>query len=115
MIRPVSRLAPDTRPPPRYQRPEAPASRQQAAYHCTRGHDFEVTFAAGAELPRAFDCRCGAPGQLSGQETDAAAAPAGEHARRLAQLRERRTLPELEQLLGDRLAELVAARKTGQP
>jgi hypothetical protein len=110
----LTRTVPDTGPGQHHYLPDEPAPRQLAAYYCVRGHDFEVTFAAGAALPQAFGCRCGAVGQLGGQEADDASAPESEHARRLAQLRERRTLAELEQLLGDRLAERAAARKASQ-
>jgi len=36
-----------------------PASRQQAAYRCARGHAFTVALAAGIEPPAPWGCRCG--------------------------------------------------------
>src|SRR5580692_2870150 len=110
----VIRTTPDTRPTQRHYRPEVPAARQQGACRCERGHDFEVTFAAGAELPQASDCRCGARARRAGG--GASLPPGGsDHERRMAQLRGRRSSAELEQILADRLAELAAMRKAAQP
>lgn len=38
-----------------------PAPRRPVIYLCTRGHAFSVMFAAGADAPDAWDCRCGQP------------------------------------------------------
>jgi len=103
--------APDIRPG-RHYRPEPPAPRQQVTYTCARGHEVTVTLSAGAELPPSWECRCGASAHRA--EAANVVAVDSEHGRRMSQVRERRTLPELEQLLGDRLAELAAMRKAGQ-
>lgn len=111
---------PGTRPGRRHERDEPPAPRQLAAYRCVRGHAFEVVFAAEAEPPGSRDCRCGALAHhlladlaAAGPGASVPAEP-GEHERRMAQLLERRSVAELEQLLADRLAELAAARETTQ-
>lgn len=108
------RTVPDIRPRHRHDPSERPAPRQLAAYRCTRGHGFEVTFAAGAELPQTADCRCGAAGQLAGQALVAADVGTSDHERRMIQLCGRRTLAELEEILAERLGEVAAMREAGQ-
>lgn len=110
MIRPVSPLAPNTRPSPRPVRPEAPALRQQVAYTCIRGHAFTVTFAAEAELPQAWSCRCGSPGRTSGSPSAALCADDGRDGHRKAVLK-RRSPVERDRALTERLAEVAAMRK----
>jgi len=91
------------------ERPGAPpASRQQAAYRCARGHGFTVALAAGIEPPATWGCRCGAPARPAGS-TD----PGGgqtERGRCMAVLLRRRTRAELEQLLAERLADIARQR-----
>jgi RNA polymerase-binding protein len=93
---------------------ERPAPRQLAAYRCARGHSFQVPFAAAAEVPAQWDCRCGA----AARRPDAPAASAlvaeheSEHERRMTQVFRRRRVADLEQLLAGRLAELAAERET---
>ena len=85
-----------------------PASRQQAAYRCARGHAFTVALAAGIEPPATWTCRCGAPARPAGS-TD----PGGgqtERGRRMAVLLRRRTRAQLEQLLAERLADIAQRR-----
>jgi hypothetical protein len=103
------RTTPGGKPVHRHDGPEPPAPRQQIAYRCARGHSFMVTLAAGIEPPEAWDCRCGAQAGQAGEAAD------DERGRRMVQLLSRRTRAELEQILADRLAEVTAARKTGQP
>jgi RNA polymerase-binding protein len=51
--------------PAEFDRLQAPsrayAPRQVVAYLCTREHLVSVPFAADAEVPEAWDCRCGQP------------------------------------------------------
>ena len=85
-----------------------PASRQQAAYRCARGHAFTVALAAGIEPPATWGCRCGAPARPAGG-TD----PGGRQTQRdrcMALLLRRRTRAELEQLLAERLADTAQQR-----
>jgi hypothetical protein len=89
-----------------------PAARQQAAYLCARGHLLTVPFAAGADIPTAWDCRCGAPASRPGSG-QLGPAVEDQHDRRMAQVFDRRTVAELEELLAERLAETGARRKGG--
>lgn len=103
------RPAPDTRPARTAEVPwESPAPRQPAAYRCERGHVFAVAFAAAAEPPRLWSCRCGAPA-AAGQPS-ATAPRESEHDRRMAQVLARRSVAELEELLAERLALLATVR-----
>jgi RNA polymerase-binding protein len=80
------------------------AHRQLAPYLCTRGHRFEVTFAAGVEAPAAWECRCGAPAAAADAGHDGGAG--GEHSRHVGTVFGRRTEAEREQLLADRLGQV---------
>ncbi|MDR1266392.1 MAG: RNA polymerase-binding protein RbpA [Propionibacteriaceae bacterium] len=82
------------------------APRAQVPYGCERRHSFTLTFAVDAPAPSHWDCpRCG---QLAARQ-DSAPAPAPQpkpvrsHWDRLLQ---RRTIPELEELLAERLREM---------
>jgi hypothetical protein len=92
--------------------PERPgvesASRQQAAYRCTRGHAFTVALTAGIEPPPAWGCRCGAAARPAGS-TDPGKGQT-EHDRCMAVLLRRRTRADLEQLLAERLADTAQRR-----
>lgn len=103
-VRPVSGLSSRTAEVP-YERP---APRKQAGYRCDRGHVFEVTFAAAAEPPGVWECRCGALAAAS--QSTAGTARESEHDRRMAQVFQRRSIAELEELLAERLAELPTLR-----
>jgi len=91
------------------ERPGAqPASRQQAAYRCARGHAFTITLAAGIDVPATCECRCGKPAPSAGSPD-----PVGgqtERERCMALLLRRRTRAELEQLLAERLADTAQQR-----
>jgi hypothetical protein len=91
------------------ERPGAqPASRQQAAYRCARGHAFTITLAAGIDVPATWACRCGAPAPSAGSP-DPGSGPT-ERERCMALLLRRRTRAELEQLLAERLADTAQQR-----
>lgn len=80
-----------------------PAERQVAAYDCPNGHRFEVPFAAEAEVPANWECRfCGA---VASRHDAAAAVPSRQKPARSHwdMLLERRTIPELEAILEERL------------
>ena len=51
--------------PAEFDRLQAPSSayapRQVVTYLCTREHAMSVPFAADAEVPELWDCRCGQP------------------------------------------------------
>lgn len=103
----IIRTAPNTRDAQRYDRPGPPSPRQQVAYHCARGHDFQVTFAADAEPPQAWECRCGAQAGTHVPDDD-------DRDRHRRAVLERRPLAELEQMLTERLTEIAAKRAAAQ-
>lgn len=79
------------------------AARLTLGFDCERGHHFEVTFSDEAELPAKWECpRCGQmAGRSDGTEPEEKAVkPPRTH---WDMLRERRSIPELEELLAERL------------
>src|SRR6266516_2977697 len=85
-----------------------PASRQQAAYRCARGHAFTVALAVGIEPPATWGCRCGATARPAGSADPGCGQT--ERGRCMALLLRRRTRAELEQLLAERLADIAQQR-----
>ena len=124
--------------------PREPAPRQEATYHCagvaipgedTRrpcahpGGTFTVPFAAGVEPQAAWDCRCGGTGRLDGAPEDAEVIlpgygqqaggwPKGTRPKDgmdpMGQLLKRREIPELEEQLAERLAQMRQQRAGAQ-
>lgn len=102
-----------------------PAPRRDALYKCARGHDFTVAFARDATPPAEWSCRThGVGGHLEDS------VPSGENATcdqpskpkpgvpgktHLEYVFERRSVPELEDLLDERLAALRNDRMTTTP
>ena len=88
--------------------------RAQHTYRCTVcGRDTTMTFAADAEVPEAWEGRaCGAESLLRSGEGTATVDHSDDKIPRTHwdMLLERRTLPELEELLEERLAYLRARR-----
>ncbi len=86
-----------------------PAPRQLAAYDCPNGHVTTVPFSIEADVPSLWECRCGAEGLLRNAQRPEAKAtrPVRTH---WDMLLERRTIPELEELLEERLALLRAGK-----
>lgn len=79
------------------------APRQRVTYDCLNGHDFEIPMAADADVPFTWECpRCGAESrQRDGSAPDAKLEkPARTH---WDMLLERRSIPELEDILSERL------------
>ena len=79
------------------------AARQQVAYQCPQGHEFEITMSMEAEIPPLWECpRCGAQARSrDGAEPVAKAEkPARTH---WDMLLERRSMAELEDILSERL------------
>lgn len=84
------------------------AARQEVGFDCPRDHHFEITFAAEAELPTEWECpRCG---EVAKRSDGAEVEPKDEKPVRTHwdMLRERRSIPELEELLDERLKEIRA-------
>lgn len=79
------------------------APRQEIGFDCSNGHHFTVMFSDEAELPHEWECqRCGVAAVRSdgsrGEEKEAK--PVRTH---YDMLRERRSIPELEELMAERL------------
>lgn len=92
--------------------------RAQFTYTCTScGRDSTLTFAADAEVPETWECRtCGAESLLRVGDSTVTVDHSGDKAPRSHwdMLLERRTIPELEELLEERLAFVRARRGAGQ-
>jgi hypothetical protein len=79
------------------------APRQDVEYACPSGHRFQMPFSVEAEVPAVWECRvCGAQALRVGGtlEEDKPAKPARTH---WDMLLERRSIPELEEVLNERL------------
>lgn len=91
--------------------------RANHTYVCTQcGRETVMTFAADAELPEAWECRtCGAEAVRRVGDTVVEVDHSGDKVARTHwdMLMERRTVPELEELLEERLALLRARRGAG--
>ncbi len=88
------------------------APRQRVNYDCANGHEFEIPMAEDADIPFTWECpRCGAESrQRDGSEPDA---KADKRARtHWDMLLERRSIPELEDILSERL-ELLRTGEIG--
>ena len=88
------------------------AARQNVAYVCRQGHEFEVTMAAEADIPAVWECpRCGAQAlSKDGAQPEAKAErPVRTH---WDMLLERRSIKELEDILAERL-ELLRGGEIG--
>ncbi|MFG6401338.1 MULTISPECIES: RNA polymerase-binding protein RbpA [unclassified Microbacterium] len=92
--------------------------RAQHTYTCTVcGRDSTLTFAADAEVPDSWECRtCGAEALRRIGDTTATVDHSDDKAPRTHwdMLLERRSLPELEELLEERLAFIRARRGSGE-
>ena len=86
-----------------------PSERQITTYLCPNGHVIELPFSVEAEIPPTWECRCGADAKLKdGVEVEAKAVkPVRTH---WDMLLERRSIPELEELLEERLTLLRESR-----
>ncbi len=85
-----------------------PAPRQEHTYRCARGHTGVVTLSAEVDVPSRWDCRCGAAATFDkganldvDLDVDVAAGRPGRTPWEM--LLDRRTIPELEELLQERL------------
>ncbi len=82
------------------------AARQDIGFVCPNEHEFAITFSAEADVPTEWECpRCGA---VSKRADGVTSEPKEEkHVRtHWDMLRERRSIPELEDILAERLREL---------
>jgi hypothetical protein len=88
------------------------AARQNVAYKCKHGHEFEIPMSVEAEVPAVWECpRCGAEALSQDGQTreDKAEKPARTH---WDMLLERRSIKELEDILTERL-ELLRGGEIG--
>ena len=79
------------------------APRQRVIYDCAAGHEFEIPMAVEAEVPFTWECpRCGAESRRRDGEAPEVKPekPARTH---WDMLLERRSIPELEDILSERL------------
>ncbi|MFW6205157.1 MAG: RNA polymerase-binding protein RbpA [Actinomycetota bacterium] len=89
------------------------AERQTVSYECPRGHAFEMTFSAEAEIPAVWDCpKCGAEALrvATSRPDEKAPKPARTH---WDMLLERRSVDDLQVLLEERLELLRAGKLPG--
>ena len=87
-----------------------PSARQITVYVCPQGHRSELPFSIEADIPPTWECRCGASARLLNGESVPDAKPARPPRTHWDMLLERRSIPELEELLAERLALLRASR-----
>ncbi len=86
-----------------------PSERMLTTYLCPQGHVIELPFSVEAEVPPTWECRCGADAKLKdGPEHEAK--PVKPPRTHWDMLLERRSIPELEELLEERLALYREAR-----
>ncbi len=86
------------------------APRRSASYACPKGHQFEVPFSDEVEVPATWECRLhGSESRLvdGSEPEEKKSKPPRTH---WDMLLERRTLPELEELLFERLEEMRGRR-----
>ncbi len=79
------------------------APRQRVTYDCRNGHEFDIPMAAEAEVPFLWECpRCGAQSRQRDAEPPESKLdkPTRTH---WDMLRQRRSIPELEDILSERL------------
>ncbi len=82
------------------------AERQEIGFDCPTGHHFEITFSVEADLPGVWECpRCGAESHRS-DGTKAEKKKEKPQRTHWDMLTERRSIPELEELLQERLEEI---------
>ncbi len=85
-----------------------PSERQITVYVCPQGHRSELPFSVEAEIPPTWECRCGATARLLDGGPMPDAKPVRPPRTHWDMLLERRSIPELEELLQERL-ELLRA------
>ncbi|MDE9367403.1 RNA polymerase-binding protein RbpA [Luteipulveratus sp. YIM 133132] len=85
------------------------SDRQIVRYSCPEGHISELPFSVEADVPGLWECRCGLEAKLvDGPEPERK--PTKHQRTHWDMLLERRSIPELEELLEERLALLRASR-----
>lgn len=85
------------------------SERHVTSYVCPDGHVSELPFSVEADIPSQWECRCGLMAELA-DGSGAPAKPTKPARTHWDMLLERRTVPELEEILAERLAWLRASR-----
>jgi len=86
------------------------APRRSAQYACPKGHDFDVPFADDAEPPATWECRLHGHDSALIDGTQAEQKKVKPPRTHWDMLLERRSIPDLEELLDERLTELRGRR-----
>mgnify|MGYP001466754941 CR=1 FL=1 len=86
-----------------------PSERQIVVYVCPSGHRTELPFSVEADIPTTWECRCGEDGRLL-DGPDPIIKPTRPPRTHWDMLIERRSIPELEELLEERLTLLRVSR-----
>jgi hypothetical protein len=89
------------------------AARIEAVYDCPAGHTLVVPFAAEADVPTQWGCRCGTEA-LARNHTQELPPEPRRGRTHWEMLLERRSIAELEDLLAERLEKLRAARQVSR-
>ena len=85
------------------------SDRQIVRYACPEGHISELPFSVEADIPSLWECRCGLEAELmNGPEPERK--PVKHVRTHWDMLLERRSIPELEELLEERLTVLRTSR-----
>ncbi len=93
-----------------------PSERKITVYVCPQGHRSELPFSVEADIPQTWECRCGAIAQLLELGAPDPQPRGGRTGRsHWDMLLERRSIPELEELLEERLELLRASRGEKRP
>ena len=87
-----------------------PSERQITVYMCPQGHRTELPFSIEADIPPTWECRCGLDAKLLDGPEPVSLKPVKHVRTHWDMLLERRSLPELEQLLEERLTLLRESR-----
>ena len=85
------------------------SERQLTVYVCPEGHRTELPFSIEADVPSTWECRCGLDAKLQGGP-EPEAKPVKHQRTHWDMLLERRSIPELEELLEERLTLLRESR-----
>ncbi|MDO4792252.1 MAG: RNA polymerase-binding protein RbpA [Buchananella hordeovulneris] len=86
------------------------APRVRVEYICINGHSTNIPFADDAEIPAAWECKCGAKALRVGEADQEEEKPVKPQRTHWDMLLERRSIEELDELLEERLNLL----RTGQ-
>lgn len=92
-----------------------PAPRRYVSFYCAHGHETQLSFSAGVDVPAEWDCSsCGLPAG-----NDAADPPPPTriepYKTHLAYVKERRSDDEAAAILDEALSELRTRRRNGEP